>query len=349
MRFFAALTLALVATHAFAESVPFDSPRWKIEGKESRVEEYRGRQALYLKDGVARIADAKLEDGVIDFDVAFHLGQGFSGVQFRIEDADNYELVYLRQHLSGKPDASQYTPVMHKLWGWQIYTGPRYDAKVTYPDGAWFHVKLSIAGSRAEVEINHELLPIPDLKRAAIEGGLGVFAATEGAHFANFEFHPGPVALHGKEAAPETMPAGVVTSWEVSTPFAENSLQGQTQLPSMPLRWTKLAVESNGIANLARLSGVSPGAETVIARTTLHADEAATREIAFGYSDRVRVYLNGRLLYAGNDGFAARDYASLGLVGLWESLALPLQKGDNELAFAVSETFGGWAVVAAIR
>jgi hypothetical protein len=345
-KYFAAIALVLIARTAAAESIPVDSPRWKIEAKESRVEKYRGKPALFLKDGTARIDGAKLQDGVVEFDVAFHLAQGFSGVMFRMEDADNYELVYLRQHLGGKADASQYTPVMHKLWGWQIYTGPRYDAKVTYPDGEWFHVKLSIAGSRGEAEINNELLPIPDLKRTAIEGGLGVFAATEGAHFANFEFHPGPVTLHSKEATAETMPAGVVTTWEVSTPFAEKSLEGQTQLPSLPLRWTKLAVESNGIANLARLAGVSPGSETVIARTTIHADTATTREVAFGFSDRVRVYLNGRLLYAGIAGFATRDPGFLGEVGLFDTLALPLRKGDNELAFAVSETFGGWAVVA---
>ncbi|HEV2720058.1 MAG TPA: hypothetical protein VG323_08570 [Thermoanaerobaculia bacterium] len=349
MRTLTALTLVLVAANALAESVPVDSPRWKIDAKESRIEEYRGKQSLFLKDGTARIDAATLQDGVVEFDIAFHLAQGFSGVMFRMEDADNYELVYLRQMLSGKPDASQYTPVIHKLWGWQIYTGPRYCKQITYPDGEWFHVKVSLAGSRGEAEIGNELLPIPDLKRAVIDGGLGVFAATEGAHFANFEFHPGPVTFRGKEAAAETMPADVVTTWEVSTPFAEKSLEGQRQLPSLPLQWTKLKVEGNGIANLARLTGIAPGSETVIARTTLHADEAVTREVAFGFSDRVRVYLNGRLLYAGNDGFATRDPSFLGSVGLFESLALPLRKGDNELAFAVSETFGGWAVIAATR
>jgi hypothetical protein len=76
----AVIALILIARIAAAETIPFDSPRWKIEGKESRVEEYRGKQSLYLKDGVARIADAKLRDGVVELDVAFHLAQGFSGV-----------------------------------------------------------------------------------------------------------------------------------------------------------------------------------------------------------------------------------------------------------------------------
>jgi hypothetical protein len=344
----AAAALLVAACSAAAETVPFDSPRWKIEAKEHRLEEYHGKQALFLKDGQALLGGARLQDGVVEFDTAFHLGQGFSGVWFRVQDAENYELYYLRQALSGKSDASQYTPVIHNLWGWQIYTGPRYCAPLVYPDGEWFHVKLSFSGSRGEIEVGREVVAIPELKRAVMEGGLGLFAATEGARFANFEYRAGPVAFHGKEAEPEKQPPGVVTSWAVSTPFAETSLAGQVDLPPSllsTLTWTTLPVEGNGIANFARLGGVAKDRETVMARTTIHADAAAVREIRFGYSDRVKVYLNGRLLYSGNAGFASRDPSFLGSVGLFDALALPLREGDNELAFAVSETFGGWGVM----
>jgi hypothetical protein len=43
---------------------------------------------------------------------------------------------------------------------------------------------------------------------------------------------------------------------------------------------------------------------------------------------------------------ASRDRSFLGTVGLFDELILPLKRGDNELQFAVSEGFGGWAVVA---
>ena len=68
--------------------------------------------------------------------------------------------------------------------------------------------------------------------------------------------------------------------------------------------------------------------------------------VRFGFSDRVRVYLNGSMLYAGNDGFGTHDPDFLGIVGRFDELALPLQRGPNELWFAVSETFGGWAITA---
>ena len=58
------------------------------------------------------------------------------------------------------------------------------------------------------------------------------------------------------------------------------------------------------------------------------------------------MFLNGQLLYAGTSGFGTRDPEFLGIVGLWDELALPVKRGPNELWFAVSETFGGWAVTA---
>jgi hypothetical protein len=74
----------------------------------------------------------------------------------------------------------------------------------------------------------------------------------------------------------------------------------------------------------------------------------------FGFSDRVRVYLNGDLLYAGADIQASRDYRFLGTVGWYDTLYLPLQRGRNEIVLVVSEGDGtpgggggGWAATAA--
>jgi len=98
--------------------------------------------------------------------------------------------------------------------------------------------------------------------------------------------------------------------------------------------------------NLARLAGNGSGRNTVVAAVTITSDRARTVPVRFGFSDRVRVYLNGRMLYAGNDGFGTHDPDFLGIVGLFDELALPLKRGPNELWFAVSETFGGWAIAA---
>ena len=98
--------------------------------------------------------------------------------------------------------------------------------------------------------------------------------------------------------------------------------------------------------NLARLTGVSDGRNTVLARTTIHSRDPRTAELAFGLSDRVTVYLNGRLLYRGADEYQSRDYRFLGSIGYFDRLYLPLVAGANELVLAVSEDFGGWGVQA---
>ncbi|HJQ36174.1 MAG TPA: hypothetical protein VKB93_03450 [Thermoanaerobaculia bacterium] len=333
------------AALAHAESVPFDADHWTIDGKESRFEDYRGRRALFLKDARATLKDMTMRDGVIEFDMAFPLERGFSGVQFRMADGQNYEEFYLRQHLSGMPDANQYSPVFYEISGWQIYTGARYCTPVTYTDNDWMHVRLAIAGSRGEAEIAGNVVPIAELKRDPIDGTVALYARIAGARFANFEMRPGPVALRTAEGKPEERPRDVVEAWDVSDPFDEKLLDGNLEF-MRALHWTRLQTERNGIANLARLTGTSPAANTVIARLQFQSDKATTRKVRFGFSDRVRVYLNGKLLYAGDDGYLSRDYRFLGSVGLFDTLPLLLRKGHNELLFAVSESFGGWAVIA---
>ena len=59
--------------------------------------------------------------------------------------------------------------------------------------------------------------------------------------------------------------------------------------------------------------------------------------------------MNGALLYSGDNTYRSRDYHYLGTIGLFDEVPLNLRAGDNELVFAVSESFGGWAIMAAIK
>ena len=70
--------------------------------------------------------------------------------------------------------------------------------------------------------------------------------------------------------------------------------------------------------------------------------------LRFGYSDRVRDFLNGRLLYSGDNGYRSRDFRYLGTIGLFDSVPLALRAGENELLLAVSDSFGGWGVLAEV-
>jgi len=53
-------------------------------------------------------------------------------------------------------------------------------------------------------------------------------------------------------------------------------------------------------------------------------------------------------LYRGDATYRSRDYRFLGSMGWYETLDVPVVAGRNELAFAVSEDFGGWGVQARV-
>jgi hypothetical protein len=54
---------------------------------------------------------------------------------------------------------------------------------------------------------------------------------------------------------------------------------------------------------------------------------AQSKRLDFGFSDRVRVYLNGNLLFSADDSYRSRDYRFLGSIGWFDSLWLPLAAG----------------------
>lgn len=340
-----------------AQTVPFNSNRWEIEARESRVEEYLGRQSLFLKGGLALVKDSKFLNGVIEFDIAFSPERTFVGAVWRVLDGNNYEEFYFRPHQSGNPDANQYTPVFNGNAGWQLYYGEDFAAPVRYRFDEWMHVKILVAGTQAEAYIMDMETPalfIPELKREPASGQVGLSAGNFApAHYSNFSFTAAEApTLKGKAQPPKPLSPGLITAWSVSSGFSEKNLQGKFQLRESDkagLTWKKLECEATGIANLSRLVALGEQSNTTFARLIINSESEQIKELKFGFSDRVRVYLNDRLLYSGNDGFVSRDYRFLGTVGLWDALYLPLKKGRNELWLAVSENFGGWGVVAAIE
>jgi len=330
---------------------------WERNAVESRVEEHLGRDSLFLKGGIATVADARLTNGSIEFDLAFTGERGFMGGVWRVQDPKNYEELYVRPHQSGNPDANQYTPVFHGVSGWQLYHGPRYTVPVAYRFNDWIRVKILFAGPHAEIYIDDMEKPvlfIDELKRPVTPGGVGVSASNFApAWFSNFSFtETDSPSIQGRPNPPEPAPDGVISSWQVSDVFPESALDGRYVLEPGDLaerRWTRLDTERSGLANLARVQGINVRKNTAFARKVLVSDRERIARLDFGFSDRVRVYLNGRLLYRGDDTYLSRDYRFLGSIGYFDALYLPLKPGENELLLAVSEDLGGWGVQAKLE
>jgi glyoxylase-like metal-dependent hydrolase (beta-lactamase superfamily II) len=333
------------------ESVPFDDERWQIEAEEFEVAEYLGQTALKIKGGGAILPDTDIRNGLVEFDVAITPARGFAGLMFRWQGPGSYENFYIRPHQSGNPDANQYQPVTNGSASWQLYHGEGYSVPVEYKYDEWMHVKVLYAESQALVYIDSDepVLHVTDLKRDVTSGAIGVSSANFSAvHFANFKY----TQLANQYALPPANAAAAlddrITEWQVSDTFDEALLAGSATLGKdiqADRTWTSLAAEDSGIANLAEVITDENGGNTVFARRIIDGRRGEQKRLTLGYSDKARVYLNGTLIYSGDNTYLTRDYRYLGTIGLFDSVVLPLDNGDNELVIAVSEAFGGWGIM----
>lgn len=358
--------LSSILTAQAQNIVPFNDKRWKIEASGQMVEFYKGYECLYLKLGRATLPDVQFLNGIIEFDICLTEQASFSGFFFRQTDRLNYEEFYFRPHQSGNPDAYQYTPVFNGDPAWQLYhdhfdpvndgyihwkpKGPLngYNSVIEFPFDRWVHVKLIVKGDRSELFFDNKPISINKLLHEQKAGAVGVSSNVAAMRFANFSYTSSDnVEIKSQQNLPSNIPANSIMQWTVSNPFKEDVLKDKNILDAAfinKLSWKKLATENGGFANLARLSPVTDS-NTVVARITIVSDKDQLKQLDFGYSDRVKVFCNGQAIYSGNNFFRTRDYRYLGTIGYFESLYLPLKKGENTIMLAVSETFGGWGVM----
>jgi hypothetical protein len=346
--------LAVAATVHFLNAqtvkVPDDLGAWDTVGVTATIETYKGKQSIFLKSGSMSVKGADLRDGIIEADISFSAQRGFPGFVFRMQDPANLESFYLRPHQSGNPDATQYTPVFNGQAGWQLYHGEGYSKAFRFNMEQWHHIKIDFHGLQAEVYIDDMEKPLIKVKELLCgwkSGKIGVSVGGTPIHLANFQY----TAKQGSQPAAIPVPAtgtnGLVTQWQVSNVLPGNQFEKMHRLPSAfgsTLKWTTQHTEASGTINLARFGQWTETNNTIIAKLMVESDADQIKPILFGFSDFVRVYLNGQALYSGADNFLSRDYRFLGTIGYFDGLFLPLKKGTNELWFVVGENFGGWGL-----
>ncbi len=344
---------------AQAIEVPFDTSRWTMDAPHAQVVEHLGRRALKLGGGSALLKDVQFQDGTIDVDVSGK-PSGFAFLVFRATKANDGEDVYLRMGLSGTPDAVQYMPMFGGLGAWKLYHGPGYTASAVFDAKAWTHLRVDVEGRSAKVFVGDATEPtmvVPELKGPRQVGAIGVFEGTpggssDGVLFANFRYTPRAPVTSPVAAAPSTS-AGVIRHWSLSAAVPVDRGATIDSLPSIVRSdrpgWTPVEAEPNGVLNVARYRAMSGPRTLVVARTVIHADRAEIRRLRFGYSDDVTLFLNGRPLYTGRNGYQARYPTSLGLMTEDDAVYLPLRAGDNELLMGVAEVFGGWGLTARLE
>ena len=345
------LACFIFSTHT-AQVIPFDSKHWDIKAKKSKIKNYLGQKSLFIDNGFAFLKDVEFLNGVIEFDVAFSEERGFIGVAFRYKNPGNYEELYMRPHQSGNPDAIQYSPVINFNQSWQLYNGEGHGAAISYQFNQWMHVKIVISGKKGEVfiiDMNNPALVIHDIKRKSNPGKIALRVSNYApGYFANFKYSlaESPKLIGQKKSTLKTSHSGIIKKWQVSNPFHEKELESFTtalDLDSSKLHWTHLIAEKTGLINLANVGNRNRG-NTVLTKLTIHSKKTTLRKLDFGYSDRIKVFLNGKTLYSGTNLYRSRDYRYLGTIGYFDSVYLPLKQGENILMMAVTEEFGGWGL-----
>ncbi len=337
---------AAVSVGASAETAGFDPELWELQG--ASVVEYMGRESLV---GFAYLKDVEFENGVIDVDVAVDGRRSYPGINFRIQSARDYERYYMRPHRTcGQyPDVHQYTPTINGIAGWQLYNGNGFTSFGEVPKGEWVHLRIEVHGTQARVflgDMENPVLEVDELVHGISRGSIGLNGPRDGsAYFSNFSWRVDD-GLEFEPPTPNFPPPGVIDGWKVAGPYKLRDIDlekhpGEQEIGE-PV-WIDAECATSGLVDIAKYFGRSGREPDVaLAKTVIESEGDETIEFKFGYSDAAAVFLNGQLLFAANSSYQYRDRSFLGIIGYFDALYLPLEKGENEILMMVAEGFGGW-------
>jgi hypothetical protein len=349
---------AIQSTVALADAIPLTADRWEAQG-DLAFETRDGRPVMRIgspvtdqrNGAVATIKGLKFTTGVIEYEVMLPDAMEFSGPLFRQPDENTAEFIYFRPHMNGKPDAIQYTPIVNGGLNWQIFTGPGFEAQAKFPLGQWMKVRVDVYANSALVSLDGKpALAIPDLKNSPASGDVSFAGLMGGSYYSNINVQP--IADY-KDPAPKPpvkpLPEGIVATWQVSEAMTQaDAFERASARRWAGVPWHAIAVETNGVANLSKAGPDGDETHSFIARFTLASAKAQAIPMQFGFSDDVRIYLNGAPLYEGSDRQNSRDYRFLGHVGFWDTVFLPLKAGANDVTFVVTDPTNGGTAAAAI-
>ncbi len=336
-----------------ARSVPaqdvigFESDQWvKVN---AQIVDFLDRKCLI---GRAYLKDIEFENGVIEVDVAFPDTdrRSYPGIFFRVQSPTDYEHFYIRPHRAFRyPDALQYAPTINGIGGWQLYSGEGFTSGAELPENEWIHVRLEVMGTQARVflgDTDTPALAVHDLKHGVSRGTISLDIPSDGsAYVSNFSYRPDDDLVFPAPPVVD-IPPGFITHWELSRAFRMSEVDLDVHPDDQDigeLEWQAVESEPLGLVDVARYHGrLGREPDCVFARTTITSDREQIRQYQFGYSDWIGVFLNGQILLSANSAYRQRDPSFLGIIGMNDAVYLPLKKGDNELLFAVAESFGGW-------
>ncbi|MCW5515699.1 DUF1080 domain-containing protein [Muriicola sp. Z0-33] len=328
--------------------VAMNASNWDLP-QEATFENFDNRETLLLKGGRATVKNRKFANGTIEVDVYANTKRSFAGITFRKEN-NNMEEAYMRLHKSNQADAVQYTPIFNNESNWQLYR--QHQGRVSFKNTGWNTLRIEVNNKTAEVFVNDEkVMSVTPLRTAIEEGELGLFALFTN-RFSNFRFTPGEPTVNTESGDDKPIADGIITQWEITQamPYNEAELNYEDFLK---YEYSTVTTEASGLLPISKfLKKTSAGnfeenkEDYIIASKTINADKVETKLFTFDYSDKIIVYLNGKIIFKGNNAFRAKGVQYMGHIGLnVNQLYLPLKEGANQIHCVVIDKANGWGLI----
>lgn len=334
-------------------NVDFSSENWKTLGSVV-VKEFESKLSTCVSDGVgiAYLDGVDFQNGIIECDLFSPSPKAYLGIAFRIGSLTNFECIYFQPHTSGKRDAVQYDPIFNMSATWQLYNGESFQAVADIPTKKWFHVKIEVLGDFVKVYLDNnpnETLTVK-LKHNLTSGGVGVYSYHP-AIFKNLKVTKfDTIDASKKQLGANTENKTYISSWLISEPY--DNYDFKTEKPflkdSLITIYHQIETEEEYLMNLNRHFIKSTTKNTVLAKVYLNSEKAQKKNFHFGYSDKIKVYLNSNELFTGDNSFYESErYEDRGYVSdKQDTIELQLVKGENELIIEISEDKFGWGFIA---
>lgn len=325
---------------------------WNIPN-DALFEKFDNRRTLVLKNGRATVKNQNFTSGSIEVDVYAKSIRSFAGISFREQD-DNLEEVYIRLHKSNQVDAVQYTPMFNNESNWQLYR--EYQANTSFKNKGWNSLRIDVHNPSAEVFVNNiKVMTVDKLRTAQEEGVIGLWALF-GNRFSNFRVTHSTVSEKQITTKTPVSDTNIIGRWGITKayPYAEGKVRFENFSKE---KYTMVSTEESGLLPISKyVKKTTSGSfeqnkeDYVIATTTIHSEKQKTQLFSFDYSDKVFVFLNGKLLFSGSNAFRQKGVQYMGHMDInTNKLYLPLKKGENKIHCVIIEKANGWGLIAKLE
>ena len=348
----ALLGVQLSIAQSSSLEVDMVSSNWNINDQ-TTFEHFDNRETLVLNGGRITVKDQKFTNGTIEVDVYANSKRSFAGITFRKQN-DNMEEVYMRLHKSRQADAVQYTPIFNNESNWQLFR--EYQAKVSFKNTGWNTLRLELNNNNAEVFVNDEkVMSIDHLRTGNTAGEVGLFALFT-SRFSNFRIRHNHEVNDENKVNIDNLEENVISQWEITEakPYKGEELLFDDFLKE---KYIRVSTERSGLLPISKyIRKTSSGSfegnkeDYTIAYTRVNVDQKETRLFSFDYSDKIMVYLNGKIIFKGNNAFRSKGVQYMGHIDINANrLYLPLEKGVNTIHCVVIDRANGWGLIAKLE